>query len=143
MRRLVDVNRRTLLVAIAALGSRPVWAARDGCARLMGIARHQYGAHRSDALGEGAGARCLDNMFHVRDAYPWIYPLQRTDRRRGSGPTIIDTGVTREQGALLLSTAKRLAGQATKQAIATHFHTIAPEGLGPCAQPISRLRPSL
>ena len=39
-----------------------------------------------------------------------------------SGPTIIDTGVTREQGTLLLSTARRLTGQAPTQAIATHFH---------------------
>jgi metallo-beta-lactamase class B len=39
-----------------------------------------------------------------------------------SGPTIVDTGNTAEQGELLLGAAKRLAGQAAVQAIATHFH---------------------
>lgn len=39
-----------------------------------------------------------------------------------SGPTILDTGVTKEQGTLLLTTARRLTGQPATQGIATHFH---------------------
>lgn len=39
------------------------------------------------------------------------------------GPVIVDTGNTKEQGELLLATAKRLTGRAATQGIATHFHT--------------------
>ena len=38
------------------------------------------------------------------------------------GPTIVDTGNTREQGELLLQIAARVAGAPAAQAIATHFH---------------------
>lgn len=39
------------------------------------------------------------------------------------GPTIVDTGNTREQGEVLLQLAARVAGAPAAQAIATHYHT--------------------
>ena len=39
-----------------------------------------------------------------------------------AGPTIVDTGNTREQGELLLQIAARVAGAPAAQAIATHYH---------------------
>ncbi len=122
MRWIVDVNRRTFLTAIASLSSRPAWAARDGAPDLweLPVANMERIGPTVWVKGLAPGVWITCFTFDTPDL-GWV-PCNGLITAGPSGATIIDTGVTREQGALLLGAAKRLTGQPAKQAIATHFH---------------------
>lgn len=118
----MDVHRRTLFAAVAALGLRPLRAA-DGAPDLFEL--------------PVAGMERLSRTVWVKEltAAVWItcFTFHTTDfgdvATNGlivaddAGPVIVDTGANKEQGALLVSTAKRLAGKPATSAVVTHFHS--------------------
>ena len=122
MRSIVGVNRRVFLATINSIGLRPTLRGADGLpdswelpvSNMERIGRTLW----VKELASGVWITCF--TFDTPDL-GWI-PCNGLIIAGSSGPTIIDTGVTKEQGALLLSTAKRLTGQPAMQGIATHFH---------------------
>jgi metallo-beta-lactamase class B len=122
MRSTVNVNRRIFLAAIGTFGAGRTLLARDGLPDLW-----ELPVTKMERIGRTLWVKELTSevwitcfTFDTPDL-GWV-PCNGLIIAGASGPTIIDTGVTREQGALLLTTAKRLTGEAATQAIATHFH---------------------
>jgi metallo-beta-lactamase class B len=122
MRPIMGFNRRIFLAAMGSFAVGRTLLARDGSPDLWELpVSNMERIGRTTWVKEltsGVWITCF--TFDTPDL-GWV-PCNGLIIAGASGPTIIDTGVTKEQGALLLTTAKRLTGQAATQAIATHFH---------------------
>jgi metallo-beta-lactamase class B len=119
---IVEVNRRTFLIAIASVGSRSVCAARDGAPDLWELPVTDMKRIAPTMWVKELAPAVWITCFTFDTPDLGYVPCNGLIIAGLSGPTIIDTGVTSEQGALLLSTAKRLTGEPATRAIATHFH---------------------
>jgi metallo-beta-lactamase class B len=120
----MNVNRRTFLgTALSAFSTSRIMLARDGAPDLWELpVANMERLSRTLWLKEltsGVWITCF--TFDTPDL-GWVPCNGLIIAGTASGSTIVDTGNTREQGALLLTTAKRLTGQAVTQAIATHYH---------------------
>lgn len=116
------MNRRTILIAAGALGARPVRAARDGSPDLWELPVDKMERIGPTVWVKGLAPGVWITCFTFDTPDLGHVPCNGLIIAGASGSTIIDTGVNRDQGALLLAAAKRLTSQPVTQAIATHFH---------------------
>jgi metallo-beta-lactamase class B len=118
-----DVSRRTLLAGLAALGATaPARAQDEGAPDIWELPVE--------------GMERVDQTVWVKSLTPdiWItcctffatglgyVPTNGLIVAADSGPTIVDTGTTRDQGDLLLRITEQVTRSRPVQAIATHFH---------------------
>lgn len=117
---------RRLFLASALLGSAcastPAWAGPDGSPDIWELALPDM-----ERLGPSVWVKLLapevwitSFTFDTPDL-GWV-PCNGMIVGDPAGATIIDTGNTYAQGALILEAAKRLTGKPAKQAVATHSH---------------------
>jgi metallo-beta-lactamase class B len=122
MRTNVGVNRRIFLTALGSFAFTRTTFSRDGAPDLW-----ELPVSDMERLGRTVWVKELTSgvwitgfTFDTPDL-GWV-PCNGLIIGGGSGTTIVDPGVDRDQGEVLLTTAKRLTGQPVTQAIATHFH---------------------
>lgn len=117
------ISRRTFLAATAALASAPAWADKTGVPDLW-----ELPVEGMERVGPTVWVKGLAPDIWIT-CFTWSTPDLGYVPANGlivagdPGPTIVDTGVSADQGALLLATARRLTGRPATQAIATHFHS--------------------
>lgn len=115
-------SRRTVLAALLA-GAAPRAYAADGAPDFLQLPVE--GMERVSptvwvkSLASDVWITCF--TFDAGGRFGWV-PCNGLIVAGAPGPTIVDTGNTREQGELLLQIAARVAGAPAAQAIATHFH---------------------
>lgn len=115
-------SRRTVLSALLAGAATPAYAANgepdwlqlpvDGMERVSPTMWVK-------SLAPNVWITCF--TFDAGGRLGWI-PCNGLIVAGEPGPTIVDTGNTREQGELLLQIAARIAGAPAAQAVATHYH---------------------
>ena len=118
----MDVNRRIFLITIASLGSRPALAARDGAPDLWELPVINMERISPTLWVKGLTSGVWITCFTFNTPDLGYVPCNGLIVAGEAGATIVDTGITKEHGALLLRAAKRLTGQPAAQGIATHFH---------------------
>jgi metallo-beta-lactamase class B len=117
-----QVSRRTILAALAACAAAPAYAA-DGAPDFLQLPVE--GMERVSptvwvkALAPDVWITCF--TFDAGGRLGWV-PCNGLIVAGEPGPTIVDTGNTREQGEQLLQIATRVTGRPAAHAIATHFH---------------------
>jgi len=119
------MDRRTFLASIAVLGSRQSWGASDGAPDEDGL--WQLPVPDMERISPTVWVKQLTpgiwiTGFTFKTPDLGYVPCNGLIIAAQPGPTIVDTGNTRDQGELLVSTAKRLTGKPVMQAIATHYH---------------------
>ena len=115
-------SRRVILAALLAGAAAPAYAA-NGAPDFLQLPVE--GMERVSptvwvkSLAPNVWITCF--TFDAGGRFGWV-PCNGLIIAGDRGPTIVDTGNTREQGEILLQIAARVAGAPAAQAIATHFH---------------------
>ena len=116
------ISRRAVLTALVAGAAAPAYAA-NGAPDFLQLPVE--GMERVSptvwvkSLAPNVWITCF--TFDAGGRFGWV-PCNGLIIAGQPGPTIVDTGATREQGELLLQVAARVTGAPAAQAIATHFH---------------------
>ena len=115
-------DRRMLLAGTLALAVAGPARARDGAPDLWELAVEDMEriAPTLWVRGLAEGVWITSYTFDAGDL-GWI-PTNGLIVAAETGPVMVDTGATREQGALLIALAERLTGARPARAVVTHFH---------------------
>jgi metallo-beta-lactamase class B len=116
------MNRRAFLAPIVVLGSRSAWAASDGAPDLWELPVPDMERLSPTVWVKQLVGGIWITCFTFKTPDLGYVPCNGLIIAAPPGPTIVDTGNTRDQGKLLVRTAKRLTGKSATQAIATHYH---------------------
>lgn len=122
MTKLVDLSRRAVVASLITSAATPAFAA-DGAPDFLQLPVE--GMERVSetvwfkSLAPNVWITCF--TFDSQSRFGWV-PCNGLIIAGDPGPTIVDTGNTREQGELLLQIAARVDGAPAAQAIATHYH---------------------